>query len=235
MTQWPAAGHTVVEWTTRAGLRPHPAWLTPEEHARAARFADPLGERWAAARCWVRARLADYLHTRPDRVPLVVDDRGRPRVVGLDGDFNLSHTGHLLVLAVSGSRVGVDIEEPPGEQEDLIGLARVVGTADEVDQLAALPSALRREAFQRWWVRKEAVLKADGAGFLTDARGVHVGLTHPSPPAPWTVLDHGALGHPGHGPCLAGTVHTLLATAHEVTAGGPEVVVRAVSPRGLLG
>lgn len=236
MTRWPAPGHTVVEWTARADLRHHPSWLTPQEHARAARFAPPLGGRWAAARCWVRARLADYLGTRPDLVPLEVDQRGRPRVAGADGDFNVSHTDHLLALAVSGSRVGVDIEETPRAGTDLIGLARVVGTAEEVDQLAGIPPPERPAAFQRWWVRKEAVLKADGAGFLSDARGVHVGVTRPAPPPSWAVRDHGCLA-PGRGHASTGasTPHTLLATAHEMTGTGPEVVVRAVSPSGLLG
>lgn len=228
MTPWPAAGHTIVEWTPRRGLPHNPSWLSPQERARAARLADPLGERWGAARCWVRARLADYLGTRPEQVPLEIDARGRPLIVGLDGDFNVSHTDHLLVLAVSGSRVGVDIEGAPGAGEDLVGLARVVGTTEEVEELAAIKPAERSAAFQRWWVRKEAVLKADGAGFLTDPRGIYVGIDHPVPPRPWTVLDHGRLSGAIAPP-------TVLATAHEVSASAPHVVVRAVSRQSLLG
>lgn len=37
----------------------------------------------------------------------------------------------------------------------------------------------RQEAFGRYWVRKEAVLKAAGSGFLHDPRRVITGLDQP--------------------------------------------------------
>ncbi|WP_114907067.1 4'-phosphopantetheinyl transferase family protein [Ornithinimicrobium murale] len=232
-SQWPQEGHTLIEWTPRAHLVPEPNWLSPAEAARAARLVPPLGEQWAAARCWVRARLALRLGCAPAAVPLRTDGRGRLSVAGVarPRDLNVSHTGHVLVLALSGSRVGVDVEEPPPAGEDLLALAEVVGTRREVDQLRELPMTERAAAFQRWWVRKEAVLKADGAGFLTDPRQVHVGIVHSQPPEVWAVLDHGALRHPDEDRT---TPHTLLATAHDRRAGTPTTSVRMVShPSGL--
>lgn len=231
---WPGRDETLIEWTPRAGLPVRPAWLSHEESARLQEFAPPLGHRWAAARCWVRARLGLRLGCSPAQVPLVTHERGRPGLVGLtgtpsgNGDLNISHTEHVLVLAISGHRVGVDVEEPPAPEDDPVALAEIVGTEEEVDQLTRLAPAQRAAAFQRWWVRKEAVLKADGAGFLTDPRRVHVGVTDSRPPEPWTVLDHGVLRHPDPAVSLP---HTRLASAHDVMAGpkppGVQVVPHA--------
>lgn len=234
MTDWPQAGHTLVEWTPRAGLRVEQDWLTPAERQRRDRQVAPLGERWAAARCWVRERLALRLGCAPGQVPLLTEPRGRLAVAGARGtqDFNVSHTDHLLVLALAGHRVGVDIETLPPAGEDLLALAAVVGTPREVQQLALVPASERGETFARWWVRKEAVLKADGAGFLSDPTLVHVGVSAVEPPPRCTVLDHGVI--PSHGASAGASPwpRTLLATAHDATvASMSTVAVHARSRR----
>lgn len=246
---WPGRSETLIEWTPRTGLPVQAGWLSHAELARMHGFVSPLGERWAAARCWVRARLALRLGCSPEQVPLVTDARGRPGLVGRPGalaetalpeartgtradsgtgDVNIAHTEHVLVLAISGHRVGVDVEERPAPADDPVGLAEIVGTQQEVEELKRLAPAQRAAAFQRWWVRKEAVLKADGAGFLTDPRLVHVGVTESQPPEPWAVLDHGALRPPDQ---AASIPHTLLATAHDLAAdpdpAGVSVVLQA--------
>ena len=232
LESWPREGRAIVEWTLRAGLSPVRGWLSPDELARGGRFVPPLGEQWLAARSWVRGRLARRLACRPADVPLLTDDRGRLWLAGDDGrgDVNVSHTPHVLALVMAGHRVGIDIEDPPPPGQDLVGLAEVVGTDREVDQLRTLPAGERTAAFQRWWVRKEAVLKADGAGFLTDPRLVHVGVTRVAAPTPWTVLDHGPLRRPEG----ATTPHTLLATAHDSRVGAVSVHVREVPVPGDL-
>lgn len=231
MTDWPQAGHTILEWTPRAGLRVTPDWLRPSEHARRDALVPPLGEHWAAARCWVRARLALRLGCTPGQVPLLAEPRGRLSLAVAQGtqDFNVSHTDHLLVLALAGHRVGVDIETLPPVGEDLLSLAAVVGSPREVAQLASLAPGHRREAFARWWVRKEAVLKADGAGFLSDPTAVHVGVTEVSPPARWTVVDHGVIHSHGSTAGADPWPRTMLATAHDSGAcPSPTVQVLAV-------
>lgn len=203
---WPGPGGATVEWSPRAGLVADLALLSPAEQARAAAFRPPLGEAWAAARCWVRRRLASRWQGDPAGLEIGVGDHGRPVFVhpaipeGLD--VNVSHTDGVIVLALGWGRVGVDVEDPPPAGEDLVALARVVGTAAEVAELAAVRPGERAAAFQRWWVRKEAVLKGQGSGFLADPRQVHVGITAAVPPRPWVVRDLGALPPPS-GPWLA--------------------------------
>ena len=165
-----------------------------------------VGAQWAAARCWVRERLAARLGESPAAVDVRLGASGRPMFghprMPHDLDVNVAHTDGVLVLVLARRRVGVDVEELPPAGEDLIGLAEVVATSAELDELRGLDERIRPAAFQRWWVRKEAVLKAEGTGFLTDPRAVHVGITVVAPPAPWVVHDLGLLPGPGR-PALA--------------------------------
>jgi phosphopantetheinyl transferase len=47
--------------------------------------------------------------------------------------------------------------------------------------MARLAPHERQDAFRRYWVRKEAVLKAAGSGFLSDPRQVVTGLDERHP------------------------------------------------------
>ena len=196
----------MVEWVPRSGLVADMSWLGPAELDRMRRQPEPLGVEWAAARCWVRQRLAARVGGSPADVEVVLGASGRPRfrhpLMPEDLDVNVAHTGRVLVVALAHGVVGVDVEELPPPQEDLLALAEVVATPGELDELRALDEAIRPAAFQRWWVRKEAVLKAQGTGFLADPRAVHVGITVVAPPAPWVVHDVGLVPGPGR-PALA--------------------------------
>ncbi len=192
-TRWPEQGEVHLHWALLDGAgavggpgpvgQDHP-WLSHPEVERARRFATPLlTERWVRGRLFLRAVLGDLLGVPPDRVGLRVGGAGRPEVEGLTGpaDVNLSHTDQVVVLAVAAQRVGVDVEQGGRVAgRDLLRTAEVVSTASEHRDLARLVSASGADdgaaAFARLWVRKEAVLKAEGSGFLRDAREVEVGI-----------------------------------------------------------
>lgn len=127
-------------------------------------------ERFIAARGALRTILARLSGARqPGELNLVRTPRGRlfldPRAGRSDLDFNLSHAGGFVLIAVcSRGRVGVDIEDA-GRALDIAGVSRLVLTAEEQDRLAATRGeAERRALFFTCWVRKEAVTKADGRG-----------------------------------------------------------------------
>jgi 4'-phosphopantetheinyl transferase len=78
--------------------------------------------------------------------------------------FNQSDSGDLAVFAfAAGCQVGVDVEEvrPVPDIEDL---AADTFCSAELAALLSLPRSLRREAFFAAWTRKEAYIKAVGAG-----------------------------------------------------------------------
>lgn len=73
--------------------------------------------------------------------------------------FNLSHSGTLLLCALSSRPVGVDIERVRPRRE---GLFRYALTQEEYDRFAALGGDW--PAFYTLWTRKEAWCKYTGLG-----------------------------------------------------------------------
>jgi len=139
--------------------------LSPDERARANDFAlrEPR-QVFVASRAALRSLLGRYLHLPPEHVQIVLEPIGKPRLGGGEFHFNLAHSGNLaLIAATRGCEIGVDVE-----------LVRAVDPAHEIAARNFHPAeqaAIRAEGaaelpavFMRLWTRKEAVLKAVGAG-----------------------------------------------------------------------
>jgi 4'-phosphopantetheinyl transferase len=139
------------------------ASLSDDERARRDRFyfsRDAV--RYVAARGQLRAILADYLNLNAAEICFDYNEYGKPYLPGASLCFNLTHADGLAALAVaSGRDVGVDIERVRVLNEDLI---RWVMTEREQRRFLKLSPDDRIEAFFRCWTRKEAVVKAIGAG-----------------------------------------------------------------------
>ncbi|WP_374776247.1 4'-phosphopantetheinyl transferase superfamily protein [Streptomyces sp. NBC_01310] len=181
------------------GHRVGGALLDTAERSRAAALVRPGDRhRYLAAHVGLRVLLGGYLGIPPELVSFVREDcphcggpHGRP---ALGGDppaglhFSLTHSGAVAAVAVATAPVGLDIEAHP-RPELAGGLLRFLHPRESA-ALLALSAAARPAALARVWVRKEACLKATGAG-------IGYGLTHPfvgaSPvPAPvpgWTLSD----------------------------------------------
>ena len=164
--------------------------LSAAERARAARFLrDTDRNRWLHGHVALRHILGDALSAPPDSITYATGPHGKPRLAspadsGLE--FNFSDSGDFALAAVStGGAVGVDIEACR-PQPDLEAIARSHFSGEEAAALLALPQSEREAAFYRIWTRKEAYLKALGAGLsyglgrfamthdATDVRLLHV-------------------------------------------------------------
>ena len=148
----------------RSALAPLQALLGSSErerHARLRRTDDR--ERFLLGRGVLRLTLGRWLGRDPATLEFGHGPHGKPRLDGAPA-FNLSHSGHLVLLAFHGSReVGVDVEqERPGM--DWQAIARRVLAQERVAQLEALPAADQERAFLVEWCRLEAKLKARGTG-----------------------------------------------------------------------
>ncbi len=180
------------------GLR---ALLSEAEATRAARFRfERHRVRWTAARAGLRVLLARYVGNSPQELVFKVGPHGKPFLRGRSIPyFNLSHSGDLALLAVTGhAAVGVDVERlNPRASCDL--LARRFFSEREKEWLRGLEDRERLTGFFRIWVVKEAVLKASGVGlsvplrsvevlFESDGRVTVIGESEKSEPA-WRVFE----------------------------------------------
>lgn len=138
-----------------------------------------------AAWAMLRSLLARFISCPPGALRFGRSPQGKPGVIGAGAPaFNLSHSRGRSLIALSWSGdVGCDIEDRFSD-EDVMGLCPSVLHASELDAMERLAPRERQDAFRRYWVRKEAVLKAEGSGFLRDPRDVITGLEARNPE--WT-------------------------------------------------
>jgi 4'-phosphopantetheinyl transferase len=141
--------------------------LNTTERERAARFHfDRDRNHFIAARGQLRTVLGRYTGVLPARIAFTYGDHGKPYLAGnLDSlQFNLSHSHHLALLAVTRHHeIGVDIEYLDREVS-VSEIAKRFFSQRESGQLLSLHPTAQRPAFFRCWTRKEAFLKAKGMG-----------------------------------------------------------------------
>jgi 4'-phosphopantetheinyl transferase len=180
--------------------------LSPDEQRRAERFRSESDRgRFIVGRGSLRRILSRYLEVAPEELVLRYGAQGKPMLAESRGDlplqFNLSHSQGLALLAIARGRpVGIDIEQirPVVDAEQIV--ARFF-SAPERAEFAQLPDGQRLEAFFRGWTRKEAYLKATGAGLSLPLDQFAVSLSPGEPPrlvdvaerpleaGRWTLLD----------------------------------------------
>jgi len=145
------------------------AMLSPDEIARANRFHfEKDKNHYIMARGVLRDLLGRYLGHTPTVIEFSYGEHGKPALGGPQAtsglSFNLSHSAGLAVYAFARERnLGIDVERirPDFVSEDV---ARRYFSAHEVKELLSLPAKERTMAFFRCWTRKEAYIKARGAG-----------------------------------------------------------------------
>jgi 4'-phosphopantetheinyl transferase len=172
-------------------------WLDASERERAARFHFSLHRRrYIAAHGQMRALLGAYVGAAPDSLRFEHEERGKPRLAAAgDGKpppcdiaFNLSHSDDQGLLAIGRRAVlGADIEVQR-HLHDLDAIVRSHFTASELCELYGLPESRRHDGFFAAWTRKEAYVKALGAGLSVPLDGFEVAL-HPDQPAALRSID----------------------------------------------
>jgi phosphopantetheine--protein transferase-like protein len=93
-------------------------------------------------------------------------ETGRPQVDRAQSslEFNLTHTGNILLIAVANSgSPGVDAERL-GRFVDVSAIASRYFSSTEAQQMLEAAPELKNELFLRMWTLKEAAVKATGLG-----------------------------------------------------------------------
>ncbi|MHC3474084.1 4'-phosphopantetheinyl transferase family protein [Streptomyces sp. 7R007] len=140
--------------------------LLGRELARYERIGSPgHRQRFAASRMLLKHAAAAALGAEPEELELARRPGGRPYVRGCDQlEVSLSHTGRMLVVAVSRlGLVGVDVE---AADRPVLGspVEREICVAREAEDIGRLPAERRNAALVRLWTLKEAYSKALGFG-----------------------------------------------------------------------
>ncbi len=150
-------------------VRAAAALLSGAERHRASRFVfERDRRRFTVARAGLRCLLSARLGVRPESVGLVYGPHGKPALASHHAAsnlrFNVSHSDDVAAYAFSsGCAIGVDIESVRalGDAEDIA--AHFFSKRENVAYLALDPHD-RPQGFFNCWTRKEAFVKALGAG-----------------------------------------------------------------------
>ncbi len=126
-----------------------------------------LQQKYINVRGILRIILAPYLNCMPQQIIIKTGKYGKPFVSDKSDEpvqFNLSHTGNEFAIVVSNcSEVGVDIEQCK-KRKSLQALVEKCFSDQEANYWNALPEEQKTGMFFRFWVRKEAFVKAVGRG-----------------------------------------------------------------------
>ena len=147
------------------------AALCPSEIDRASRFATAeLRSQFAFNHGTLRYILSCYTHESPELLKFDSGPYGKPLLRSQACCFNVTHSGLLMVCAVSRiAPVGIDIEHIR-EMPDMVAIANGHFAPGECERLGALPALYRTRGFFECWTRKEAFIKATGRGL---SQGLH--------------------------------------------------------------
>jgi 4'-phosphopantetheinyl transferase len=151
--------------------------LSVAERARAERFVfDKDKRQFVVAHAVLRHLLSLYSGVAPQEIGFECSANGKPRLCPTNADhsrgniatrnvsFNLSHSQHRAVVGISrSSEIGVDLEMLRRDI-DVLSLAESCFFGAEIAAIRGAPLGQRPEAFFRYWVAKEAVLKGEGIG-----------------------------------------------------------------------
>jgi 4'-phosphopantetheinyl transferase len=143
--------------------------LSADERKRAARFHFSQDRQYfTATRALLRIILGSYVDSDPTELTFQYSEKEKPSLCAPHStssvEFNVSHSGSVAMLAFArGRALGVDVEQLRDNfhQE---AIARRFFSEAEQRELAALAPSQRDHGFFRCWTRKEAYIKARGAG-----------------------------------------------------------------------
>lgn len=137
--------------------------LSEDERKRAAAFLNERARRqFVISRGMLRQLLSRYTDRPIAEIEFAAEGDGKPVIAGeREIEFNLSHSGEIVVYAVALRPVGVDVEHfrpVPRAAE----LARRYLSPEEIETVTSAPQDVRDREFLSAWVRREAYAKARG-------------------------------------------------------------------------
>lgn len=135
------------------------AILSDAELEKSGRFLNRKDmERYIASRYSLRHILSGFVLHSPASIQFGTSGNKKPAVDGIE--FNISHSGNLILIAVSRTAVGIDVELVVPDFD----FSLLLDSSFSARERLGISSPF---GFYELWTRKEALLKASGEG-LTD-------------------------------------------------------------------
>lgn len=159
----------------------HMSILSFEEKERAERFHN---QRDAYRFIWhhaaLRQVLCQYLNLQPQEIVYKYSPLGKPDLMEAHNPheirFNISHSGHILLIALTSNRqLGIDVEEVRSIP-DMSRMVELYFSPSEIEWYMDLPEPEKQLAFFSTWTRKEAFLKAIGEGLQYPPEQIEVSM-----------------------------------------------------------
>jgi len=166
-----------VEFAPLSAAQEWRSLLSEDEQAKASGITNPaMKARFEIGRGLRRKMLADATGRSAEELSFAESEEGKPRALNAAGwDFNASHSGDYVAVAVGQGQVGVDLEQirPVREMESIVDRHF---HPDEAEAWRSLAPGLREEAFFVLWSAREAAMKCFGLGL---ARGLSITRVDP--------------------------------------------------------
>ena len=144
--------------------------LSTEEIVKSKRFRHIADyKRFVCSRYCLRKILASFLGIFPQDLVFEYGEHKKPMIDGME--FNVSHSGDVVLLAISQNPVGIDVEEI-NTLLDFESFTANSFTSTELDFIKN--SVVKNVSFYQIWTRKEALLKATGEGLVDEMNQIDV-------------------------------------------------------------
>ncbi|ETZ22623.1 4'-phosphopantetheinyl transferase superfamily protein [Pedobacter sp. V48] len=144
--------------------------LSADEAYKASRYFH-INDRknYVSAKTATRMILSKLLCKDPEKIQFLLSPNKKPYVEGIE--YNVSHSGDQILIAVCKKPVGIDIEYI-NRSFNIESLVASVFNSDETSDLNL--SKDLSLAFYHLWTKKEALLKATGEGLVDDLTQISV-------------------------------------------------------------
>ena len=153
--------------------------LSAAERQRAEKFKfEKDFKLYVAGKIMARRAIADYAELDPADIEFRIDKYGRPflKYPQINNfDFNISHSGDYVVLAISDRRVGIDVEKI--KPVDF----KIAETCfhDKESEYLNRDIDKRLENFYKLWTLKESFIKAVGQGLSYPLKDFYFNMDEP--------------------------------------------------------
>ncbi|HLY69272.1 MAG TPA: 4'-phosphopantetheinyl transferase superfamily protein [Puia sp.] len=146
-----------------------------EERAKASRYHNEKDRlRYIFGRGALRILSGKYLNKSPGTIQFVAGAHKKPVLNKNSGGglhFNISHSGDFVLIAISNSEVGVDIEKINAD----FSYREILETNFSKEEIELIIHSKNPvESFYLLWTRKESLVKAMAKGLIDDLNSISV-------------------------------------------------------------